>query len=124
MQLRKTVDGTAVAHGNAARSGREYREWFTGRFIPPEFGLRSAPVELKWSHRDEGWTRGWSGPAEGTSITILIEGSMALTFKGSGKHTVVLDDPGDYVMWGPGERHNCLALEDCTVLTVRWDDEI
>jgi hypothetical protein len=121
--VRRTVDSTSVAHGNAARSGREYREWFTGRFIPPEFGLRSAPVELKWSRREQGWSRGWSGPATGTSITLLIEGSMALTFKGRGQQTVVLDEPGDYVMWGPGERHNCLALEDCTVLTVRWEEQ-
>lgn len=122
MDIQKAVDGHVLAYGNAARSGREYREWFTGRFIPPEFGLRSAPVELKWSRRDEGWVRGWSGPADGTSITILIDGSMALSFKGARDATVVLDEPGDYVMWGPGERHNCVALEDCTVLTVRWNE--
>lgn len=114
------VDGTALSYGNAARSGKDHREWFTGRFIPAEFGLRNAPVELKWSRRSEGWTRGWSPASDGTSITILVEGSMALTFRGSRQHTVVLDEPGDYVMWGPGERHNCLALEDCTVFTVRW----
>jgi hypothetical protein len=124
MQLRPTVDSHTIAHGNAARSGREYREWFTGRFIPADVGLRSAPVELKWSPRDEGWVRGWSGPSDGTSVTILIEGSMAISFKGSKDATIVLDEPGDYVMWGPGERHNCVALEDCTVLTVRWNETL
>ena len=28
--------------------------------------------------------------------------------------------PGDYVMWGPGVVHAWEALEDSTMLTIRW----
>lgn len=113
-------DGDCISYGNAGRAGLRTREWITGLFIPGETGLRSAPVEIKWSERSKGWTRGWSEPSTGTSITLLVDGSMELTFRGNGSGTVQLTQPGDYVMWCPGTEHDCLALDDCTVITVRW----
>lgn len=115
-----TVDGTCISSGNAAQSGASTREWFTGPFIPPHTGLRSAPVMLKWSSRRKGWRRGWSEPSDGTSMTLLVSGSMRMEFAGSGEGKIVLTRPGDYVMWCPGTRHDCEAMSDCTVLTVRW----
>lgn len=116
----KTVDGTLLGYGNARQAGADHREWFTGPFIPEAAGLRSAPVELKWSPRPKGWVRGWSALSADTSITLLVSGAMSLRFRGAEHATVVLDEPGDYVMWGPGVEHDCLALQDCVVLTVRW----
>ena len=117
------IDGTRLSYGNAKEAGTDYREWFTGPFVSPEAGLRCAPVEAKWSPRPEGWVRGWSAPATGTTLQILISGAMALHFSGAENATVVLDEPGDYVMWGPGIAHDCLALQDCVVLTIRWPSE-
>lgn len=113
-------DGTCLSSGNAASAGELHREWFTGPFIPPETGLRSAPVELKWSHRPQGWCRGWSPTSDSTSLVLLITGAMSLSFRGAAEGTVTLSRPGDYVMWCPGAEHDCLALKDCTVLTVRF----
>jgi len=113
-------DGTCISYGNAEAAGAQTREWITGLFIPGEAGLRSAPVEIKWSARKKGWVRGWSGPSTGTSITLLVDGMMELTFRGSGEGTVQLTQPGDYVIWCPGTEHDCLALADCTVITIRW----
>lgn len=115
-------DGSCISYGNADTAGLPTREWFTGPFIPESAGLRSAPVELKWSHRPMGWVRGWSPKADGTSMTLLIAGAMHLEFRGAAEGTVILSKPGDYVMWCPGAEHNCTALEDCTVLTVRFGE--
>jgi quercetin dioxygenase-like cupin family protein len=33
---------------------------------------------------------------------------------------VMLEKPGDYVMWGPGVSHTYRAEEDSVVITVSW----
>ena len=49
---------------------------------------------------------------------------MELEFRGAAEGVVILSQPGDYVMWCPGAEHNCVTLEDCTVLTVRWHEAL
>jgi len=114
------VDGTCISYGNAEKAGAKNSEWITGSFYPENIGLRYAPVEIKWSHRPEGWRRGWSGQADGTSLTMVVSGSMRLFFDGAAQDDVLLSRPGDYVMWCPGATHDCVAVTDCTVITVRW----
>lgn len=118
------IDDTCLSYGNADQAGARNSEWITGEFYPEQIGLRSAPVEIKWSHRPAGWRRGWSGHADGTSMTLIVSGSMRLEFDGAAEGEVTLSRPGDYVMWCPGARHDCEALTDCTVITVRWPEDL
>jgi len=117
------IDDTCLSYGNANDAGADNSEWVIGDFYPEDIGLRHAPVEVKWSHRPSGWKRGWSGEAPGTSMTLIVSGSMRLSFSGAAEGDVTLSRPGDYVMWCPGARHDCLALTDCTVITIRWSDD-
>jgi quercetin dioxygenase-like cupin family protein len=34
--------------------------------------------------------------------------------------TFTLENPGDYIVWGPGIEHTWQAEEDSTMLTIRW----
>lgn len=120
----QVIDGTCLSYGNAEDAGRSNAEWVTGSFYPDDVGLRNAPVEIKWSHRPAGWRRGWSGTAPGTSMTLIVSGSMTLFFAGEAEGEVTLSRPGDYVMWCPGARHDCQALTDCTVITIRWFNDL
>lgn len=106
-----------VESGNAGAVGAATRGWFTGPFLPP--GPRCAPVSLKWSCLEDGWKRGWSGPARQTTLALLTAGGP-LFFDFDDGTTVVLREPGDYVLWPPGIAHNVTADADTTVLTIRW----
>src|SRR5271166_6200785 len=61
----------------AARAG-----WFVGQFIPPEFGLRhQTDVELKWGIHPDGEKRPYPWASQNsTTISVLIEGSLKMTF--------------------------------------------
>jgi hypothetical protein len=109
----------AVQSGTAITSGADNRGWFTGLFLPPEAGLRLAPVELKWSSVAAGWVRGWSDPAHQTSLALLVSDG-ALRFEFDDGSAATLRVPGDYVLWAPGLRHEVHADAASTVLTVRW----
>jgi len=109
----------AVQSGNATTAGAENRGWFTGLFLPAGAGLRRAPVELKWSAVAAGWVRGWSDPAEQTSLALLVSDG-ALRFEFDDGSAAVLQTPGDYVLWAPGLRHNVYADAASTLVTVRW----
>lgn len=109
----------AVESGNAITSGADNRGWFTGLFLPPEAGLRLAPVELKWSSVAAGWVRGWSEPAEQMSLALLLcPGRLRFSFDDDSN--VDLQEPGDYVVWAPGLRHDVFSHTDARLLTVRW----
>lgn len=110
---------TGICSGNAADDGAGTRGWFTGLFLPPDVGPRHAPVALKWSRLDAGWERGWSGPAQQTTLALLTAGGLVRFDFGDGT-TTVLREPGDYVLWPPGIAHNVTTTRGATVLTVRW----
>lgn len=112
----------AVESGNAAAAGSGNRGWFTGLFLPEGAGLRRAPVELKWSSVTAGWIRGWSGLGDQMSLALLLGGGV-LRFEFNDGSRVDLKEPGDYVLWAPGLRHDVRADGDATLLTVRWPAE-
>ena len=48
-------------------------------------------------------------------------GAFELCFqRGPRRRLLVLDQPGDFALWGEGLEHSWRALEPSTVLTVRW----
>ena len=105
--------------GNADIDSKDTRGWLIGNFIEEKFGLRhSNDVELKWDTLKAETTRDkWVTGEVRTSIGILISGKFIMQFP---DREVVLNKPGDYVMWGPDTDHKWYAPEDCIWLTIRW----
>ncbi len=97
--------------------------WFVGQFIPAELGLRhQTDVELKWGVHPDGEKRphAWA-TRNSTTISVLIEGSLKVTFRVDGaQREVTLRTKGDYVAFGPEVVHSWEAVGDTIVLSVRF----
>lgn len=109
--------------GNAKADDVRGSGWFVGQFVPPELGLRhQKDVELKWGVHRNGDKRSSPGAnGNGTTIAILLEGSLALTFDVAGEwQRVVLKAKGDYVVFGPDVVHSWEAIGATYVLSVRF----
>ncbi len=104
--------------GNAYADGEHEGGWILGHFLPPGDPRHSADVEVKWGVHPPGDTRArWAVEETRTAVLVLVSGSFVMLFR---DREVVLDRPGDYVLWGPGEDHSWRADTDAVVLTVRW----
>ncbi len=97
--------------------------WFVGQFVPAELGLRRrTEVELKWGIHPDGEKRPepWASQT-GTTISVLIEGGLKVTFHIDGsQQEVILRTKGDYVIFGPQVVHSWEAIGDTIVLSVRF----
>lgn len=90
------------------------RGWLVGSFA--EGIARTEGVEVKWGTHPAGEQRaGWSSDAR-TTLLLLVSGRFRLDLPDQ-SHT--LTRPGDYVLWA-GEPHSWQAMDDSTVVTVRW----
>jgi hypothetical protein len=109
--------------GNAKADQVRGTGWFVGQFIPAGFGLRhQTDVELKWGIHPDGEKRArpWASPSS-TTISVLIEGSLKVTFDIDGaQREVTLRTKGDYIAFGPDVVHSWEAVGDTIVLTVRF----
>jgi hypothetical protein len=109
--------------GNAKADQVGGSGWFVGQFVPAELGLRrQTAVELKWGIHPDGEKRSapWANQ-NGTTISILIEGSLKVTFHIDGaEQEVTLRTRGDYVAFGPEVVHSWEAVGDTIVLSVRF----
>lgn len=109
--------------GNARVDDVRGSGWFVGQFVRPEFGLRhQTDVELKWGIHPDGEKRlrPWAN-RNATTIAVLIEGSLRITFYvDDGEQEVTLAKKGDYVAFGPDVIHTWEAVGDTIVLTVRF----
>ncbi len=105
--------------GNAAKDGQDTRGWILGHFIDPAEGVRhSTDVEVKWFNHPAGDKRAeWTTDDQRTTLLLLISGHFRLDLT---TQSVTLTEQGDYVLWGPGIDHSWEALEDTTIMTVRW----
>jgi hypothetical protein len=115
--------GGAFYFGNATADQVRSSGWFIGQFVPPELGLRSqTEVELKWGVHPDGDRRPspWAN-RNGTTISVLIEGVLRVTFHVDGtQKEVTLKTKGDYVVFGPEVVHSWEAIGDTIVLSVRF----
>jgi hypothetical protein len=61
--------------------------------------------------------------SKGRSMSVLVgEGEFKLMFSiGGGVYTVVLDRPGDFVIWGEALDHSWMPIKNSTILTIRWE---
>jgi quercetin dioxygenase-like cupin family protein len=109
--------------GNAKADEVRGSGWFVGQFVPAELGLRrQTEVELKWGIHPDGEKRShpWANQ-NGTTISVLIEGSLRVTFHVGGiQEEVMLQTKGDYVVFGPEVVHTWEAVGDAIVLSVRF----
>jgi hypothetical protein len=109
----------SVYVGNAGADGAQNSGWLLGHFMPPGRLLHSEDVEVKWGVHPRGDRRAaWATDEVRTALLVLIRGVFHIELR---DRTVLLREPGDYIVWGPGEDHSWFApVEDTVVLTVRW----
>lgn len=109
---------SGVYVGNAGKDAAEDQGWILGYFKPAGDRRHSSDVEIKWGIHPRGEQRAaWVTGEERTALLILISGRFRMEFRG---HSVVLEEQGDYVVWGRGVDHSWTAEEDSVVMTVRW----
>lgn len=109
--------------GNAAVDQVRDSGWFLGQFVPAEQGLRHQDdVELKWGIHPDGHKRSqaWAN-GNGTTVSVLIQGTLKVEFPGEAAPQVVtLEKQGDYVIFGPDVIHSWEAVGHTIVLSVRF----
>ncbi|MBI5376842.1 MAG: signal peptidase I [Candidatus Schekmanbacteria bacterium] len=117
------MDG--VSKGNV-KSAAERNGWVLGHFVNDPC-LNSNLVEVKWGiHQKEANYNINDNIFEGNysahSMSILIQGSFHIEFRhGESIERIMLEKPGDYVVWFPEIEHRGTAQTDNTiVLTIRW----
>ena len=75
-------------------------------------------VEIKWGVHPSGDERAdWQGDESRTTVLLLVKGRFRISLS---VDSFVLEQEGDYAMWGPGIGHSWHAEEDTVVITVRW----
>ncbi|TDC27881.1 signal peptidase I [Micromonospora sp. 15K316] len=104
--------------GNAGVDGATDGGWLLGHFVPKGEIRHSTDVEIKWGVHPPGETRArWATGERRTALLVLVSGRFRVELR---DRTVLLGEPGDYVVWGPGVDHSWYAEQESVVLTVRW----
>ena len=117
------IDQAPFYFGNAAADQVRGSGWFIGQFVPPEFGLRhQTDVEVKWELHPDGDKRShpWAN-LNGTTISVLIRGTLRVEFRTGGTpQPVTLAKEGDYVVYGPEVVHSWEAIGETLVVSIRF----
>ena len=108
----------SVYVGNAGKDASLDRGWLLGHFKDVGDPRHSESVEIKWgvhpcADERSQWVRG----EKRTALLVLISGRFRVELPG---RSVLLQEQGDYVVWGHGVDHSWFAEEESVVLTVRW----
>ena len=85
--------------------------------------LRDLAVKWFEHHPDDDPAWGENKPlSSGRTLSLLTgPGGFELRFRrGEGHCRLLLEDPGDFAIWGEGLEHSWRALQPSTVLTIRW----
>jgi len=135
------IEGLEVGNAWALRPlDQPSSNWLVGDHpaIPPsslrflrQGGLASERGEavenlcIKWFQHDPADDPAWGTAkpiSQGRTLSLLAgPGAFELCFQcGPRRRRLVLDQPGDFALWGEGLEHRWRALEPSTVLTVRW----
>ncbi|XUL85958.1 signal peptidase I [Streptomyces galilaeus] len=104
--------------GNAGKDAPLDSGWLLGHFKDAGDPRRTDAVEVKWGIHPQGderleWVRG----DERTALLVLVSGRFRVKFP---ERSVLLEQQGDYVVWGPGVDHSWFAEEESVLVTVRW----
>ncbi|MFT4308115.1 MAG: signal peptidase I [Candidatus Woesearchaeota archaeon] len=94
----------------------EGRGWFIGRFMEEPYATHA--FEAKWATHEKG-SRRTPSANDAKTMCILISGSFVLRFPDKNTETI-LNEQGAFVWWDANVLHTYEALEESTVLTIRW----
>ncbi|MFJ9714296.1 signal peptidase I [Streptomyces sp. NPDC101234] len=109
-------DGVYV--GNAGKDAAVDRGWLVGHFKERGSPRHSDAVEVKWGVHPRGERRAqWVTGEVRSAVLVLISGRFRMEFPG---RSVLLEEQGDYVVWGQGVDHSWVAEDESVVLTLRW----
>jgi hypothetical protein len=90
--------------------------------------LHTNEVEVKWADEPRGdvgkkkWRR-CQADKPGRTVSVLIHGKFKMDFRkkeGEPEETVVMEEPGSYVVFDHGVEHRSEAMADSRFLTIRW----
>ncbi|HET6954439.1 MAG TPA: hypothetical protein VFI47_29005 [Acidimicrobiales bacterium] len=99
------TDGAPAEAGSSATSSRT-----------PTTSAATNDVEIKWGVHPAGEERdAWVTDDHRT--TVIVQGRFRLNLPAE---SFLLENEGDYVMWGAGIDHSWRAEADSVVITVRW----
>ncbi len=92
----------------------------------PDGPEAAANLAVKWFVHDPADPPEWGQakpPSVGRTLSLLAgPGAFELCFRrGEDEAVVVLEEPGDFALWGPGLAHSWRVLAPSVVLTVRWE---
>ncbi|MFD0306145.1 signal peptidase I [Streptomyces sp. NPDC127119] len=108
----------SVYVGNAGKDAALDRGWLLGHFKEHGDPRHSEALEVKWGVHPRGEERAqWVKGEVRTALLVLITGRFRMEFPG---RSVLLEEQGDYVVWGQGVDHSWVAEDESVVLTVRW----
>ena len=97
--------------------------WVVGQFAQHPF--HTDHVEVKWAQETKGIVSAeWRLCKTSRTLSVLVSGKFKIEFQDGHKETVILNTPGDFVLFGPDEmsnvQHRSEALEDSIFVTIRW----
>lgn len=113
---------TLIINGNLEEQRKTHPEkkgWFIGHFLNPNSVFHNNNFEVKWNTHPKGKKKTVSSNKIAKSIAILISGKFILKFPEENKE-VILSKSGDYVFWNTKTPHTTEAIEESTILTIRW----
>ena len=94
--------------------------WVVAHFIDDDL-RKTGNVEVKWAREKQGIVSAeWRGCKTATTLSVLVSGKFQIEFRGDHAETVVFENPGEYVIFGPGIEHRSTALLESVFLTIRW----
>jgi mannose-6-phosphate isomerase-like protein (cupin superfamily) len=109
---------SSIYVGNAGKDAPLDRGWLLGHFKDADDPRHTRAVEVKWGIHPRGDERAqWVLGEERTALLVLVSGRFRVDFPG---RSVLLEEQGDYVVWGRGVDHSWFAEEESVLLTVRW----
>ena len=132
-----------LEHGNAwtlRDPGHPASNWLLGdhagipvdslRFLPHgqpggAEGALFTNLAVKWFQHDPADDPRWGEGkplSSGRTLSLLTgAGAFELRFRrGAGSCLLLLDQPGDFALWGEGLEHSWRVLRPSTLLTLRW----
>ncbi len=91
----------------------------------PEGAQQVENLALKWFVHNPADPPGWGQAkplSHGYTLSLLAEeGGFELCLRCLDQEMhVLLESPGDYVIWGPGIGHSWRAIKRSAVMTLRW----
>ena len=109
-----------IIQGNLDELEPKHKGWFMGYFMDDGSCFKTKDFEIKWGEHKAGEEK----PKVGTqkiakTLTIIIEGKFKVNFPKENKK-IILTKKGDYLFYDAGVAHSWRAIENTTIISIRW----